>query len=605
MLESQVDGKFGPVTEQSVRNFQSRNGLTETGEVDEATGRALGLPFWTAETVRQLDEPFRDPDKFDADHEFQFRSQFEGGYFSAEPEQFVSGDVRKKRSIRSNNSGAMNKRDWHEDLPGYVGRTLADNSGNKTTIFLTPEDGVSAWYLNIVVRYERLFGLISGGATGTTVNVRRLAKAYGFGRPNDPDSAFNSVQLGRIREYTRGWDNWAQKAGLGEIEESDEIDPGDVAEMRRLCYAMSGHEAAAFSPLAFDQIDLGIAQAIDSLPDDITAAIRKPGALDAGAVNLLAQQLPGDADADLKEELGDIEERNAFAAALRELDPGAPPMDAEDAEIWLETLRMQEPDDREEPSVKSLAAEINRAAATDLPPITSANVRWVHNYRNHPDYAHLPAAAQGHGFELSRTVIELAVSISHFAPPYLRHNKLIIAIRGTKLSAGGHSARNQLGIGVAERDPHHSKLNCLIGCFDTDTGRPSLFTASTIPNSGSVAAHYNYVDGHRTDSFRANSLPTGCYELCVGTHRRTTGNHIEGVLRLGDGPEPPDASDATVLRTQNDGIYGTQDFWHLTTPKDNIHPSGGLSYPSSKGCLTVRGGSHSSVGNVPQRRGIR
>ncbi|MGI8604227.1 MAG: peptidoglycan-binding domain-containing protein [Verrucomicrobiales bacterium] len=100
MASSGVDGKFGPNTENAVAAFQSREGLPVNGEVDERTGRALGLPFWSAETMRRLDEPFRDqqlakgtsglrgadparwqlepeyPDKFESDHDFHFSSQF-------------------------------------------------------------------------------------------------------------------------------------------------------------------------------------------------------------------------------------------------------------------------------------------------------------------------------------------------------------------------------------------------------------------------------------------------------------------------------------------------------------------------------------------------
>lgn len=38
-----VDGIFGPATQSAVTAFQSRNGITPSGEVDEATARALGL----------------------------------------------------------------------------------------------------------------------------------------------------------------------------------------------------------------------------------------------------------------------------------------------------------------------------------------------------------------------------------------------------------------------------------------------------------------------------------------------------------------------------------------------------------------------------------
>jgi hypothetical protein len=82
-------------------------------------------------------------------------------------------------------------------------------------------------------------------------------------------------------------------------------------------------------------------------------------------------------------------------------------------------------------------------------------------------------------------------------------------------------------------------------------------------------------------------LPTGCYQYCVGTHHGS--QTLRGVLRLGNGPGPDKAGHATVLRTENDGIYGTQDQWDQCVPKDNIHPAFGLNTFSSLGCLTVRG----------------
>jgi hypothetical protein len=88
----------------------------------------------------------------------------------------------------------------------------------------------------------------------------------------------------------------------------------------------------------------------------------------------------------------------------------------------------------------------------------------------------------------------------------------------------------------------------------------------------------------------ANMLPTGCYQLCVGTHHGSGGD-VPTVLRLGTGPEPDTALQVTTLRTKNDGIYGTQDLWDLCKPADNVHPafSAASADFSSLGCLTVPG----------------
>lgn len=65
-----------------------------------------------------------------------------GGKFSSTP-----SDISIKRSIRTNNPGALNISAWQKEMPGYVGWTFPDNSpnGNKTTIYASPEEGAAAW----------------------------------------------------------------------------------------------------------------------------------------------------------------------------------------------------------------------------------------------------------------------------------------------------------------------------------------------------------------------------------------------------------------------------------------------------------------------------
>lgn len=111
-----------------------------------------------------------------------------------------------------------------------------------------------------------------------------------------------------------------------------------------------------------------------------------------------------------------------------------------------------------------------------------------------------------------------------------------------------------------------------------------------IPGQVRKRSRFSFFESVHSGQFMANALPTGCYEYCVGTHSGSV--TVRGVLRLGNGPTSEDAGPATVLRTQNDGIYGTQDYWDPTKPMDNIHPGHSLSYPSSSGCLTVRGRPH-------------
>ena len=60
-FEIEIDGKFGTVTENKVRGFQSSRGLPDTGEVDEATHDALVAPL--VEALKPLAVP---PSSFEA-----------------------------------------------------------------------------------------------------------------------------------------------------------------------------------------------------------------------------------------------------------------------------------------------------------------------------------------------------------------------------------------------------------------------------------------------------------------------------------------------------------------------------------------------------------
>jgi hypothetical protein len=126
----------------------------------------------------------------------------------------------------------------------------------------------------------------------------------------------------------------------------------------------------------------------------------------------------------------------------------------------------------------------------------------------------------------------------------------------------------------------------VIGIYDQATRLLSGYTASTVCNAGAVVACYNYYNGFSRTK-QGNILPTGCYEMCVGTHYGSV--TVPGVFRLGNGPGPDSASKATVLRSGNDVTYGTQDIWDPCIPSDNLHPAFGTTRFSSLGCLTVRG----------------
>ncbi len=171
LLGTSADGLFGPTTEGKVKEFQRNNGIPESGEVDKVTGNKLKLPYWTAEESRNdLQTPIRDPDQFSAGHEFVLKSEIDptpprgGGHFCHEPDRFISGVLNKRtvRALRPNNPGALNISNWQKSMPGYVGKTIDDGSGNETTIYVTPEKGVIAWHELIVVLYSQKPGDIRG-----------------------------------------------------------------------------------------------------------------------------------------------------------------------------------------------------------------------------------------------------------------------------------------------------------------------------------------------------------------------------------------------------------------------------------------------------------
>ncbi len=242
------------------------------------------------------------------------------------------------------------------------------------------------------------------------------------------------------------------------------------------------------------------------------------------------------------------------------------------------------PDGDEESSLDGMPAVLEAAH----PAISASAVRWVSTYSNNPDYAHLPAAAEGARVRLDADLIETALRLSHSAPFFTADGHLIVAIRGAAIADGADRAQRQGHVELVEQKPDHRHFRCVIAVYHRDDRQVSAFLGSTVPNRGGVASCANLLNGH--GGRHANLLPVGCYELCVGTHHGTSAT-VPTVLRLGTGPGPSDALRVTVLRTANDGVYGTQDLWDPCRPKDNIHPAfrSASAEFSSLGCLTVRG----------------
>ncbi len=224
---------------------------------------------------------------------------------------------------------------------------------------------------------------------------------------------------------------------------------------------------------------------------------------------------------------------------------------------------------------------------TGAPRLSWSDVRWVRDFRNNPDYAHLPDAAQGKTFTLDASLIEQAIRLGHYDPHFTKRGHLIVAVRGAMLASGSQAEILRDTIDLKETSPDHRSFKCVIAVYHRDDGKISAFRASTVPNRGGVASCANLLNGH--GGSLANALPTGCYRLCVGTHFGSV--TVPTVLRLGSGTGPSTALEVTTLRTRNDGTYGTRDLWDRCKPADNIHPafSAASAEFSSLGCLTIPG----------------
>lgn len=226
-----------------------------------------------------------------------------------------------------------------------------------------------------------------------------------------------------------------------------------------------------------------------------------------------------------------------------------------------------------------------------------SDVRWVSTFSNNTDYWHLPASAQEKTFALTSTLIEAAISLGHYQPYVTPTGNLIVGIRGARLASGLEAETQSNSVELTEQKPDHHNYCCILAVYHRASGTISAFRASTVPNRGGVASCANRLNGF--GGLLANCLPTGCYELCVGTHYGS--RQVPTVLRLGTGSGPSSASQVTTLRTRNDGVYGLMDLWDKCRPADNIHPGFAASTAdfSSLGCLTVpgsfSGGAHTGI----------
>lgn len=152
-----------------------------------------------------------------------FRSLVPGGFFSADPN---NKDVR--RSIRTNNPGAINTANWVKLEAGFVGEQ-PDGAGNNTAIFETPEHGVRAWR-RLLERYQASIGPLS---------LAKILKRYtGGGEAYTNYLAFVSAKSG--------------------VSPDALVNLPDLHQMLPIARAFFHYEAGMPSPLSDAQVSFGL-----------------------------------------------------------------------------------------------------------------------------------------------------------------------------------------------------------------------------------------------------------------------------------------------------------------------------------------------------------
>lgn len=240
-----IDGRFGPATETAVMQFQLAEGIVVDGIVSRETGNALGLNFWDDvpgdDHVPNPDQTTTDPGDHSKDYftvaNPNFRALVAGGSFSNNPH--LGGG---KRAFRTNNPGAINfdfngGGAWQAQIPGFVGRTFADNAGNKTAIYESPEQGIAAWFYLFTNRY--------GFGGSSTVSIRELSRRY---------AGVGSWMHAAARSYVSGWTRYSE----GNLTATSRINFGSDDSLKWFGKGVFGHELGEASALSEAQLIHGI-----------------------------------------------------------------------------------------------------------------------------------------------------------------------------------------------------------------------------------------------------------------------------------------------------------------------------------------------------------
>ncbi len=249
----------------------------------------------------------------------------------------------------------------------------------------------------------------------------------------------------------------------------------------------------------------------------------------------------------------------------------------DDEQDWSEGL-----DDIGEDPAQALVFEAGR------PHLPASAAQWPSSSRNAPDTWHLPADFGDATFALNDTLLRSIANENAFEPQAGPGHNVIFGLRGCRISDGSDFVESLAEVELRTATVDHENFRCVMGVWDRNNGVVSVYSASTVPRRTEMKRYYDFRN-FGTAHVLANMLPTGCYEYCVGTHQSKKRGAVKYVLRQGHGPDPEHRSTVTTLRTHNDLIYGTLDFWDKARPADNIHPAFlGHSF-SSQGCLTLPG----------------
>ncbi|MGB6389857.1 MAG: peptidoglycan-binding protein [Methyloceanibacter sp.] len=230
---ARIDGRFTPTLATKVAKYQDRANIVVDGMVGPQTLDALAVDWSKSPAPTGV---------YNDKYGVYFDSLVPGGFFSHDPD-----DLKVKRSIRSNNPGALNYSTWQTRQPGYVGLTPPDNSRNRnrTVIYRTPEHGVAAWFVLLSEKY--------GFGTAGRFSLAQLARKY----------AGRGASQAEVDAYVRGW----SRASGGRLNADSTFRPRDTGEMLSLAEAMFAHEIGGPSPLSDAQIRYGIdTQRDNSMP---------------------------------------------------------------------------------------------------------------------------------------------------------------------------------------------------------------------------------------------------------------------------------------------------------------------------------------------------